>query len=214
MDSLAFRQDRVARDCLLGEGMAPAVAVASLRALVKELLRNGGLEAFQHESLVEPRNVHEQPVVERPAEDGGRPQHLDPLCVETAEAEKHRFPHGLRKAKRLGRVSLPTGLGLDDLAAVERLPQHLFEHERIALGARIDEFRELGAHVVGVEDRRDHLGHVSLCHRRHRDRLRKPRSPPGLHHARQRMAPVDLVASIGGQQHHATSDEAPRRVVE
>ena len=214
MDSLALRQDRVARDRLLGEGVAPAVAVARLRALVEKLLRNGGLEGFQHDSLVESRNVHEQAVVERPAEDGGRPQHLDLLCVEPAETEEHRLAHGLRKAERLGRVSLPAGLRLDDLAAVERLTQHLLEHERVTLGTRVDEVRELGAHVVGVEDRRDHLGHVALRHRRHRDRLRQPRSPPGLHRAGQRMAPVDLVASIGGEQHHAALDEAPRGVVE
>ena len=52
MDPQPFRQDRVDRDRLLGERVAPAVAIARLLVLFDELLRDGGLERCEHDRLV------------------------------------------------------------------------------------------------------------------------------------------------------------------
>ena len=92
--------------------------------------------------------------------------------------------------------------------------QHLLEHERVALRARADEARELGVDLVGVEDRRDHLGQVRRGHRRDRDRLGEARPPPDLNRARQRVAAIELVAPVGGEKHHPALREPPGRVVE
>jgi hypothetical protein len=85
VDPLSLRHDRVARDRLLGECVAPSVAVACFRILFEELLRVGRLEGCQHVQLVELGHLDEQPVVEGAPEDGG-PQHIDVLRVEPPEA--------------------------------------------------------------------------------------------------------------------------------
>src|SRR6266498_6082810 len=81
VDPLPLRKNRVARDRLLGESVAPDVAVARVRALLEELLRDGGLESYENDLLVGLGDVDEQSVLERPPEHRGRPQHVDLLRV-------------------------------------------------------------------------------------------------------------------------------------
>jgi hypothetical protein len=78
----------------------------------------------------------------------------------------------------------------------------------------VHELGELGADVRGIQDRGDHLRHLLRRHRIDRDRLGQPRPLPDLNGSRERMGPVELVASIGGEQHHTASRQPPCGVVE
>jgi hypothetical protein len=214
MDLLSLRDDCVACDRLLGERVAPAIAVARLPILFEELLPDGGLEGCEHDTLVGFSHLDEQSVVEGAAEHGARSKHLDVLGFEPPETEEHCLAHRLRHPEGVERASLPARVGAEDLAPVERLPQQLLEHERVALRARVEKPGELSAYRLGVQDGRDQLRDVGRRHRRDRDRLREPRSPPDLNRARQGVAPVELVASVGGEKHHPAPDEPPCHVVE
>ena len=214
MDPLPLRYDRVTGNRLLGERVAPGVALAGLGLLLEELLRDRGLERGEHAGVVRLRDLEQQVVVERAAQHGGGAQHLDRLRIEPTDAQEHRLADRLGHPQRVDRASSPAGVGLDDLTPVDGLSEHLLEHERVALRALGDEARELRADLLRVQDGRDHLGHVRRGHGGDGDRLRQAGAPPDLHRARQRMPPVELVASVGGQEHHAASREPPRRVVE
>ena len=182
--------------------------------LFQELLGDGGLERREHDRLVGLGHVHQQPVVERAAEHGRRPQHLDLLRLEPAQPQEHRLAHRLRHPQHIVRAPPPSGLGLEDLATVEGLPQHLLEHERVPLRVGVDERDEVGTHLLGVQDRPHHLGDVSGRHGRHGDRLREPSPAPDLDDLRQGVAPVELVAAMDREQHHPAPDEAPGDVVQ
>ncbi len=148
---------------------------------------------------------HQQPVVEGAAEHRRGPQHVDVLRVEPAETKQH----GL--ADRLGELE---GVGPRDLAAVVRLAQHLLEHERVPLGAGMDRGGELGADVVRAQDRGDHLLGLRERQRLDRDSLGQTAPPPGLDGAREGVGAVELVAPVGGEQHHAAPCESTRGVLE
>ena len=78
----------------------------------------------------------------------------------------------------------------------------------------MDDRGELHAHVLGVQDGGDQLRYLFRRHRLDRNGLGEPRSLPDLDGARQGMGPVELVAPIGGKQHHPASDEPAGHVVE
>jgi len=214
MDPLPLRDDGVARDRLLGECVAPAVAVARVSRFFQELLRDGGLESRENAALLDVRHRDEQSVVERATKHGGCSQHLDLPSVEPAQAQQHRLADRLRHLQRSGRASLPAGVGSEDLAPVERFLQHFLEDEWITLGASVDEGSELGVHLVGVQDCRNHLGDLRWRHCGDGDRLRESCAPPNLNRAGQGMAPVELVAPVRGEHHHPAPDEPSCHVVE
>jgi len=78
----------------------------------------------------------------------------------------------------------------------------------------VDERRELGAHVLRIEDGRDHLRHLRGRHRADADGLGEAGALPDLHHARQGVQPSELVAAVRREHHHAAAHESPRDVVE
>ena len=101
-----------------------------------------------------------------------------------------------------------------DVAAVDRLPQHLLEHERISLGARVHQVAEPRPDLVLVENRGDHLGDLGLLEGRQRDELRDARAAPRLQQRRQWVPAVELVAAVGDEDERARIREAAGDVVE
>ena len=136
------------------------------------------------------------------------------LAVQPPETEEDGLPHGLRELEGVERAPVPARVRLKDLPTVDRLPQHLLEDERVPFRPLVDEGGELRAHVVGAQDRRDHLRDLRLRHRLDRDRVGEPAAPPGLDGARQRVEPVELVASVGREEQHTALREAPGCVLE
>ena len=206
--------DRVAGDRLLGQGVPPRVLIARAPLLVEKLLRNGLLERRQHGLLVRLRHLDEQPVsrtsARAPLQPAGRRCARRPAARDGGARSRARSPG----AKGIERTPVPAGVRLKDLTAVDRLPQHLLEDERVPFRPLVDEGGELRAHVVGAQDRRDHLRDLRLRHRLDRDRVGEPAAPPGLDGARQRVEPVELVASVGREEQHTALREAPGCVLE
>ena len=156
----------------------------------------------------------ERRVVERPAEHGGSPQDLDLGRVEACEPEQDRVADRLRDAQLLERARVPAVAGADDVAAVDRLLQHLLEHERVALGPRVHQVAKLGPGRLVVEDRRDHLGDLAAVERRQRHELDEAGAAPRLQERRHRMPPVELVASVCDEHERAHVRQPAGEVVE
>src|SRR4029453_6105895 len=97
MDPLALRQDRVARNRLLRQGMPPAVALICRCVLLQELLTDCLLQSGEDGALLRFGDVDEQSVLERAPEHGRGPQHLDVNRVEPADAGQHRPAPGTRE---------------------------------------------------------------------------------------------------------------------
>ena len=209
-----LREHRVAGDRLLSQRVPPRVPIALVRNLIEQLLRYGLLERGQHCLFVGLRHFDEQPVVERAPEHRTRPQDVDVLVLEPPEAEEHGLTHGLRKLECVERAPVPARVRLKDLTSVDRLSQHLLEDERVTFRPPMDEGGELRANVLRAQNRRDHLCDLRRRHRLDGDRAGEPAAPPGLDRACQRVEPVELVASVGREQHHAALREAPGRVFE
>ena len=171
VDPLPFRNDRVARDRLLRERVAPDVALARLGLLLEEL-RDRRLERGEHGSLVGLGHLEEQPVVERSAEHGGGPQNLDPLGVEPSQAQQHGLAHGLRHPQRLDRARRqPSSVARSRRG---RWPRAASPRARTGFSAR-STTRLASSALVCVQDRPDHLGRSPGSWRAPRP---SPRSPP------------------------------------
>jgi hypothetical protein len=102
----------------------------------------------------------------------------------------------------------------DDVAAVDRLFQHLLEHERVPLRAQVHQVAELRPDRLGVEDGRDHLRDLAPLERRQLDRLGHGRAAPRLEERREGVPPVELVAPVGDEDERAHAGEPAGEVVE
>jgi hypothetical protein len=104
------------------DGVAGELVHDALSVLLEQLLRDGSLERRQDDGLVGLGDAYEQTVAERPAQDGGCPQHLDGRRLESAEAKEHRLAHRFRETEGVERTSLPPRAGTKHLARSSASP--------------------------------------------------------------------------------------------
>ena len=69
-----------------------------------------------------------------------------------------RVANSARYAHLAKRFAIPPAVGVKDVAAIERVAQHLLEDEWIPLAALVEEITELIAHVRLFKDRADDVG--------------------------------------------------------
>ena len=214
MDALPLRQHGVVGDRLLRERMPPAEAAPPVGLLLEQLLCHSRLERRLHGRLVGVGRFGQDRVVEGPAEHRRRAEHLDVPIVDPPEPKQNRVAHRLRDPQLVDRSAAPAGRGPEDVAPVERVLQHLLEHERVPLGPFVHQVAQLATDLVGVERRRDHLRDAGGRERVERDRLREPGTTPCLERRQERVTPLELVAAVGAEHEHAQTGEPSREVVE
>ena len=201
-------------DCLLRERMPPAIGRLPTADLFEQLLRDADGERTLDGRVGSVGDGDECRVVERPPEHRRGLENLRFGSIETSEAQQDRVAHRLGNPHLSWRPLFPALRRAEDIAAVDRLPQHLLEHERISLGARVHQVAESRSDLVLVENRGDHLGDLGLLEGGQRDQLRDARAAPRLQERRQWVAAVELVAAVGDEDERARIREAARDVVE
>jgi hypothetical protein len=159
VDSLPAREDGVGRDRLLRQRVAPAVP--AVIALDDQLMRHCGGERGLHGVVVRLRHGSERRVVERASEDRRGAKHLHLQRVESCEAQEDRVAHGLRDSQLLERATFPADVGLEDVAVLHGLPEHLLDYEGIPFRPVVQQVAKLAADIGALQDRGDHLG--NLC---------------------------------------------------
>ena len=130
--------------------------------LFDHLLRDADCERALNDRVRKAGDGEERRVVERPAEHGGGLQDLRLGRIEPREAQQDRVAHRLGNPHLRQRAAIPAVRRAKDVAAVDRLSEHLLEHERISLRPRVHQVAELQPDLLVVEDRRDHLGDLRL----------------------------------------------------
>ena len=214
VDLLPAREHDLVVDGLLRQRVSPAVGGAGGVDLLQELLRHTDGERVVHGRVGDAGDGDERRVVELPPEDGGGLEDLDVHGLEPREPEQDGVADRLGNSQLLELPRLPAVAGADDVAAVDRLLQHLLEHERVPLRPPLHEVAELGRDRLRVEDRRDHLRDLAAVERRQRDRLGHARPAPRLEERRERMPPVELVASVRDEDERPHAGQAAGQVVE
>ena len=141
VDPLPLRQHRVVGDRLLRERMAPLVPPLASAPSTEELLARLPTRAPRlHDLLVGVRDSASSVVVERAAEHGRGAQHVDVLG-----ARGGRSAAGPSRARSRAAADSSTELRSQRPSVAVISPrssaslQHLLEHERVALGARVDQ---------------------------------------------------------------------------
>ena len=133
--------------------------------LLEQLLGDADRERALDRRLVHGSDRDERPVVERPAEHGRGLERLRLGLVEPLEPQQDRVAHRRGDAQLVELALLPALARAEDVAAVDRLLQHLLEHERVPVRPRVHEVPEAGIDRSVVEDRADHLGDLAALER-------------------------------------------------
>ena len=165
VDLLPPREHDLVGDRLLRERVPPAVGRLAAADFLDHLLRDADCERALHGRVRRAGDGEQRRVVERTAEDGGGLQDLRLGRIEPREAQQDRVADRLGNPHLRQRAAIPAVGGAKDVAAVDRLSEHLLEHERISLRACVHQVAELRPDLVVVEDRRDHLGDLGLAER-------------------------------------------------
>ena len=162
VDLLPSRQDDLVGDRLLRQRVPPTVGRLSATDFFDHLLRDADCERALNGRVRKAGHGEERRVLERSAEDGGSLQDLRLGRIEPCEAQQDRVADRLRNPHLRQRTAIPAVRRAKDVAAIDRLSEHLLEHERISLRACEHQVSELGPDFVLVEDRGDHLGDLGL----------------------------------------------------
>jgi len=214
VDLLPPRQHDLVGDRLLCQRVPPAVGGLTATDFFDHLLRDADCERALNGRVRKVGDGDEGRVVERSAEDGSGLQDLRLGRIEPRETQQDRVADRLGNPHLRQRAAIPALRGAEDVAAIDRLSEHLLEHERISLRACVHQVAELRPDLVVVEDRGDHLRDLDLPEGRQCDELRDARSPPGLQQRRERMPAVELVAAVGDEHERARVRQAAGDVVE
>src|SRR6266516_6837508 len=171
---LPARGDRVAGDRLLRERMPPPVSSRSAWLLLDELLLEGRIECAMHDFVVHIRDSDQGRIVECSTQHGRGLEDDDDLVVQALEPQPDRVANRGRNAELVDRLSIPASIGPEDVYALERLLEHLFEYKGISLAALAHEPGEVLADVVCIEDRGDDRAHLGDGKRFELDDFRGP----------------------------------------
>ena len=156
------RQHDLVSDCLLRQRVPPAVGRLAAADFLDHLLRDADRECALNDRVGLVGDGDERGVLERSAQYGSGLQDLRLGRIEPCEAHQDRVADRLGNPHRRQRAPIPAVGGAKDVAAIDRLSEHLLEHERVSLRACVHQVAELRADLVVVEDRRDHLGDLGL----------------------------------------------------
>ena len=215
VDLLPPRQHDLVGDRLLGQRVPPAVGRLTATDFFDHLLRDADCERALHRRVRKAGDGEERRVVERPAEDGGGLQDLRLSRIEPREAQQDRVADRLGNPSPRQRTAIPAVRGAKDVAAVDRLSEHLLEHERISLRACEHQVAELGLDLV---DRSRIAAIISptpaLRERLELDDLGDARASPSLQQWGRRDGGDELVAAVGDEHERPRSSSAGGRVVE
>ena len=162
VDLLPPRQHDLVGDRLLGQRVPPAVGRLTATDFFDHLLRDADCERALNGRVRKAGDGEERRVLERSAEDGGGLQDLRLGRIEPCEAQQDRVADRLGNPHLRQRAAIPAVRRAKDVAAIDRLSEHLLEHERISLRACEHQVSELRPDFVVVEDRGDHLGDLGL----------------------------------------------------
>ena len=133
VDLLAAREHDLVRDGLLRQRVPPPVRGAPGVDLLQQLLRHADRERVVHGRVGNAGDADERGVVERPSQHGRGLEDLDVGRVEAREPQQDRVADGLGNAQLLQAARLPAVIRADDVAAVDRLLEHLLEDEGVSL---------------------------------------------------------------------------------
>ena len=174
VELLPARRDDVLINRLAGEGVPEAVPAGRAIRLLEELVGDARLERERDRGFGLAGHRGERGDVEGEADRRGGREHLDLHRLQPFQTLQNRLAHRRGKTDLVHRLAVPALIGAKDVAVVDRVPQHLLQHEGIALAAVVNEVAELVAHLDLVEDAGDHCLHALSVERVDLHQLRLP----------------------------------------
>ena len=214
MQLLAPRHHHVLVDRLAGQRVAELVAPVVGAILLQQLIHDANLDGGKHRRLIDPCDLSERRKIERTTNYSRGRQHGDLATAQALEPVKDRVAHGAGDAKLVDLLAVPALRRPEDVAAIERVAQHLFDHEGISLAPLVEKISELIADNRLFEDGADDVGYAFRPERFQLDHLDLARTTPALDRRQQRVLPVHLVRAIGGKDQDICRPQPSRRIVE
>ncbi len=213
MQGLPPRQDDVVVDRLACQGV-PELVAAALRVDVEQLLADECHEGRLDGRDLAAADAGQEIRSDRGAQDRGGLEDLDGRLRQPLDALQDRLADRSRQAQLLDLPSLPASRGAVDVAAVDGVLEQLLEHEGVALATLQEQVAELRADDIAGEDRAHHLGHRRGVEWLELDDGGCRTATPALEDRSQGVPPVQLVATVGRQDHGPGRAQATCQEVE
>ena len=135
MELLPLRHDQVLVHRLPRERVPELEFARRPLILLEQLVSHTCLERRVDRRLVHAGDRDERGDVGRPADHRSGRQNVDLVFAQSLEPVQNCRPHIARDAHLGQGLTVPAGRGAEDVAAVDRVPKHLLDHERVALAA-------------------------------------------------------------------------------
>ena len=214
MQAPALRGNEIVIDRLSCEGVPEPKTTRRLPVLGEKLVLNaGGHRSLDGAALLIDK-LPQDVGLARPTHNRGRAKYLNLERRKLIESRQDGVSDASGKMQLGNRLAVPAGPRSKNVASIDGILQHLFDHEGVARGACGEQVPKLVANGLPLKDRLYHASDLERIERRQVDDRGFGPAPPVLHQRLQWMAAVKLIATACDQDHDRSSSDSPDEVID